>query len=396
MPKLTLEKNIRVLHCFRSLGKGGLETWLMNVLRLHSVNLQFDFFLSVLGGVYEAEARNNNSRIYHAPPIRQFSCYLQFLEEVLLNNQYDVLHVHGEEFMGDILKVAAKVGMPVRIAHCHATQLARGKKGFEMNVRRLRHQTLDRFRILRYATDILACSSDAGRFLMGRYWGDDQRCQSLFCGVPLDQFSSALPKWSRIEFRKEHDIPENAIVVGHVGSMGLTPVKNHTFILKVFSELVRRNQRYFLYLAGDGPQRYALKQKVIDLGLKSRVKMPGLCNNIESLMVHGFDVHLLPSLREGLPVVGLEAVASGLFTVCSDSITKDFTNYFPERISTLSLCDDVSIWADTVMAGVDKRLSPQEGVALVEKSPFSIHSSCLALTNVYQMALRKSCKQPVL
>jgi glycosyltransferase involved in cell wall biosynthesis len=385
---MTQNKPIRVLHSFGSLGKGGIETWLMNILRLQPTELQFDFFLGVLGGAYEAEARSYGCRIHHAPPIRQLGKNLHFLEEVLASHEYDVLHIHGEEFMGDGMKVAARVGVPVRIAHSHNTQLARGKKGFEIRIRSWRHRTLDRSRIIRYATDVLACSNDAGHFLVGCRWDDDPRCKALFCGVPLDQFCDALSRWSRTYFRKAHGIPESAIVVGHAGSMGPTRQKNHPFILEVFAELARRDRRYYLYLAGDGPHRPALEQKVREMGLQPRVMMPGSCDDVPSLMVHGFDVHLLPSLWEGLPVAGLEAAASGLFTVSSDTITTDFTERLAERVKTVPLKASVTEWADEVEKAVPKRISVQEGIALVQKNHFSIRSSLSDLIEVYQHRLQ--------
>jgi glycosyltransferase involved in cell wall biosynthesis len=231
---------------------------------------------------------------------------------------------------------------------------------------------------------------------VGRHWSTDPRCKALFCGVPLDKFNLYLGGQSKVEYRKAHGIPEEAIVIGHAGSMGPSHVKNHPFILKVFAELARRSQHYYLYLAGDGPHRTDLLKIVKELGLQSRVIMPGLCDDVPSLMVHGFDVHLLPSFWEGLPVAGLEAVASGLFTVCSDSITKDFTDYFSERVVTVSLKADINIWADEVMEGVSKRLPTRQGVALVENSPFSIQTSCRELTDVYQNSLQKIGKNCLL
>jgi len=76
---MTLTRPIRVLHSFGSLGKGGIETWLMNVLRLHSDELKFDFILGKLAGEYEDEARSYGCRIHNAPPIRQLSKNLDFL-----------------------------------------------------------------------------------------------------------------------------------------------------------------------------------------------------------------------------------------------------------------------------------------------------------------------------
>ena len=385
---MALPKPIRVLHAFGSLGKGGVETWLMNIIRLRSDELQFDFFLGKLGEAYEEEARSYGCRIHQAPPVRQLGRITRVLEEVLRTNKYDVFHIHGDEFMGDAVKAAAKAGTPVRVVHSHNTKQARGKKGFEMKIRSVRRKTLERYRILRYATDIVACSGDAGLYLMDRFWRRDSRSRVLYCGIPLEQFSLATTKWSRNEFRQAHGIPQDAIVVGHVGSMGPTQQKNHPFIIDVFSKLARQNEKFHLYMAGDGPHRPALQQKVKDLGLQSRVTMPGLFDDVPSLVVHGFDVYLLPSFWEGLPVVGLEAVAGGLFTVCSDSITKEYTDVFPGRIATLSVHASAEEWAKIVMEGVAKRISANDGVAILQKSPFSIHDSLSTMLDIYKHRLQ--------
>lgn len=362
----------------------------MNILRVKANEVQFDFFLNNLGGAYEAEARTLGCHIYQAPPIRKLGKYLRSLQEVLYEHRYDACHMHGEEFMGDAVRAADHVGVPLRIAHCHSAVLARGKTGIEMELRSWRHKTIDRVLLRRHASDILACSNDAGRFLMGRHWDEDRRCRTLYCGVPLGQFHLASTKWSRSEFREKNAIPRGAIVVGHIGSMGPTLAKNHPFIIDLFDVLARKDKRFFLYLAGDGPHRQALEQKVLAMKLRDKVKFGGLCDDVPSLLVHGIDVHILPSLFEGLPIVGLEAVASGLFTVCSSSITKDFTGYFPERIATLSLAATRSDWAEAVCDGVNRRIPTEEGIALLENSPFSIVQSYQALLKIYQSGTSKT------
>ncbi len=226
---MTSNRPIRVLHCFGSLGKGGIETWLINILRLRPDELEFDFLLGTLGGAYEAEARSYGCHIYQAPPIRQLNNSLRFLGQTLASNSYNVLHCHGEEFMGDFIKVAFNAGVPVRVAHCHGTALARGKKNAEMMLRTLRFRTLDRMRIMNYATDIVAASNDSGRFLMGRHWKSDPRCRALYCGVPLADFENALIRWTRADFRASQGIPQDAIVLGHAGSMGPAPLRTIIF-----------------------------------------------------------------------------------------------------------------------------------------------------------------------
>ncbi|MBI5074997.1 MAG: glycosyltransferase [Nitrospirae bacterium] len=391
-----LKQPIRVLQSVGSLNRGGIETWLMNILRQRSEELQIDFILGMPNGAYEDEAKKYGCRIYYHPVRSRVQKRLDmvglgkaphFLKRVLGENNYDVFHVHGDEFFGDAMKEAAAAGVPVRVAHCHNTQIARGKKGIEMQVRRWRFKTWDRFLTLRNATDIVACSSDAGQHFMGRHWKSDPRCKPIYCGVPTDQFGCSKDRWTRQEFRKMFGIPEDAVVIGHVGSMDLTPQKNHALLLQIFRELAGRDERYILCLAGDGPRRPYLKEEAESLGLDNRVLLPGLCDDVPSLMVHGFDVHLLPSLFEGLPVVGLEAVASGLCTVCSDTITRDYTEYFSGRVITVPLTAPPSVWADSVEMAIRKRIAVAEGTALVRNSPFSIESSLNNLVDTYKKRL---------
>jgi glycosyltransferase involved in cell wall biosynthesis len=164
-------------------------------------------------------------------------------------------------------------------------------------------------------------------------------------------------------------------------------VKNHEFLLKVFAELAKRDSRYYLFLAGDGPKRPILQREVATQNLQPRVFLPGIISDVPSLMVHGFDVHVLPSLYEGLPIVGLEAAASGLYTVCSDTITEDYTKRLSQRVKAVSLTQTVKYWADEVEKGVAKRISVREGVAIIQASPFSIASSFDNLLALYQRRL---------
>jgi len=398
---MKIEK-LRVLHAVGSLNRGGIETWLMNLVRQRSEVMHLDFFVSTPGGAYEDEARSYGCKIYISQQISRFQKRLNILgfgksdhtlEKVLKSGKYDVLHAHGTEFLGDAMKTAAKCGVPVRVAHCHTAPESlykRFNENPEMLIRGIRFVTLDRYRILKYATDIVACSTEAGRFFVSRKWDIDKRCRLLFCAVPLDHFNDAQKKWTRKSFRNTHGIPEDAIVIGHAGSMQLDRRKNHFFILKIFKELAARNERYFLFMAGDGPLRPSIEQEVKNLGLQHRVSIPGLFKDVPSLMTFGFDMHILPSLYEGLPVVGLEAAASGLFTVCSNKITKDLTEKFASRVTALSLEASISEWADEVEKAISKRIPPDEGICLIQKTPFSICNSSNDLFELYRHRLEEN------
>lgn len=390
---------IRVLHSLGSLRRGGIETWLINVLRQKRPELQMNFILHEplgSGGDYEREALAAGCNIHHYPQASWITKRLRILgltpadhtlREVLRAENYDVFHIHGEEFVGDAVRQAADAVTPVRVTHSHGTLLARGKRGPEMWIRRLRHRTLERRMILRYATDLVACGRDAGRLMLGDDWGKDPRCQVIYCGVTLGAFERALSQTTRAELLAKYALPTDAKVIGHAGSMGPSPVKNHAFLVQIFAELARRDSRYYLFMAGDGPLRSQIEEQVRSLGLTHRVRMPGLIANVPELMVHLFDVHLLPSLAEGLPVVVMEAAAAGLFSVCSNSVTSELGEQLPGRVNFLSLTAPLNVWADGAEEGLRQRISPEDGSKNVRSTTLSIESSVQALLSMYRQRL---------
>jgi hypothetical protein len=166
---------IHVLHQVGSLNRGGIETWLLNLARQASDEVHFDFIVFTPGGTYEDELKNLGCRIYCYPQSSRLRKRLEItglarsvdlLQKILVENRYDVFHAHGTEFLGDAMKSAANCGIKVRVAHCHTTGIGKFRRDPEMWIRGLRFQTIDRYRILKYATDILAVSSESGRFFM--------------------------------------------------------------------------------------------------------------------------------------------------------------------------------------------------------------------------------------
>jgi glycosyltransferase involved in cell wall biosynthesis len=395
-------QSIRVLHCVGSLERGGIETWLTNLVRFNHPGLKFDFLLGAESGTgpdYEQEVMDAGCRIFRTNPSTKLQKRLRIigvakkdttLREILQKEKYRICHVHGDEFNGDTMKIAAGSGTPVRVSHCHHTMLARGKRGVEMMIRRLRFLSQGRFLTLKYSTDLLACGHDAGRLMAGNRWDSDPRCRVVYCGVPLASFEQNLTTVSRSELLARYALPHDALVVGHAGSMGAVPVKNHSFLIRSFAELAARSGRYFLVLAGDGPARPELEMLVAQLGVAERVRFTGSISDVPAHMMHLFDVHVLPSLAEGLPVVAIEAASAGLYTVMSTNITDEIRACLPDRIERLPLTAPLATWADRIEAGISRRESCEKGIQRVRTTPLSIDKSAEDLYNVYNQRLAVS------
>ncbi|GAD90077.1 hypothetical protein VHA01S_032_00270 [Vibrio halioticoli NBRC 102217] len=389
------ENTKKVLFCVGSLNVGGIETWLLNLLRLKNKELEIDFFVKERNGFYEEEILNLGSKIYGSGGQNSFGKVAQLLSftsvghnralsALLSTVKYDVVHAHGSEFMGDIMKIAFRAGVKIRVAHCHTTGINKFNGSLLSQVRGIRFRTIDRKRLLQYSTNLLSCSVEAGAFLLGEKWFTSGKSKVLYCGVPA---SSVLNDNFQQINKESFGIPKNSFVIGHVGSMGLNRVKNHSFILKVMCQVLKRDKNVYLFLAGDGPLRESIEEEVENLGIGSNVIVAGNCDNVREIMKYVFDVNFLPSLYEGLPLVIVEAISSGLHTVCSNTITADLSYHFSERITAISLDDDLCYWVDNIFKAFHYKINHTDAEELVANSIFSIDNSYYSLLNVYKSNL---------
>lgn len=109
-------------------------------------------------------------------------------------------------------------------------------------------------------------------------------------------------------FREELGVPENATLIGSVGR--LAPSKNYPALLRIAAELPERHGRTAFVIVGDGPQRDVLEAEAGRLGLGKRVIFAGWRPDIANVLP-AFDLFLLTSLTEAMPISLLEAMACG-------------------------------------------------------------------------------------
>ena len=375
-------KKIKVLHVISNLNRGGIECWLMNLLRLKDPELDFHF-LVFAEGLFDDEAGKLGATIHRLPFRRP--CVFRHgkeIEKVLAENNFDVVHYHLTDFSGIAMKIAKRSGVPIRIDHSHNSE--RGGGHFWINgAKRFYRRFIDLPRVRRCVTSLLACSREAGRFSFGEsLWEAMMPSEMVYCGIPTGPFKQEFDKQKRRNLCKKYGIPDDAIVAGTLGR--LTYQKNHGFLLKVFSELAKRDKRYTLFVGGEGNLRQDLENQVSALSLTGRVFFPGVCTDGPDLMCHLFDVFCLPSRFEGLPVVLMESTAAGLHAVCSDVITRDILNAAPECFTSLSLSVPFSTWCDAIESGIVKRRAPVEGVRQIEKTSFTVENSIRMLKEIYR------------
>jgi len=360
------------------MNRGGVETWLMHVLRkIDRKCFQMDFLVHTSHpAAYDDEIRTLGSRIIPCLNPHQPLTYARRLKRVLREyGPFDIVHSHVHHYSGWVMRKAWQTAVPRRIAHSYSdTSHLTAKAGF---LRRL-YLDLTKYWISRYATHGLACSKTAAEALFGPTWKADTRWRILYCGIDLEPFRSSV---DRRAIRLELAIPADAFVVGHVGRF--VEPKNHEFLVEIAAEVVRRRRETYFLLVGDGPLRSVIEEKVKRLGLTDHCIFTGIYPNVSRLMLGAMDVFVLPSLYEGLPVVSLEAQSAGLPLVLSDSVTTEAC-VVSDLVRWLSVSQSPDQWAETLLATRRDEAFQIEAVCTMQSGPFNISSSVESLSALYE------------
>jgi len=139
---------------------------------------------------------------------------------------------------------------------------------------------------------------------------DSSRLHVISNGIDVNRF--APNHVARREVRAELGIPSDAWVVCTVGR--LAEEKNQWALLDAMEPLLDEHRR--LVIVGDGPERAALRERIDDMDGGRYVRMTGARADVERLLAAS-DAFALTSRTEGLPLVLLEAMATGLPVVTS-------------------------------------------------------------------------------
>jgi glycosyltransferase involved in cell wall biosynthesis len=374
----TSARKARILNVVGRLDRGGVETWLMHVLRhIDRTRFAVDFLVHTdVTAAFDDEVRSLGSRIIPLPsPTPGLRYASRFRRAIQGGEGYDLVHSHVHHFSGVVLRAAYLAGVRARIAHSHSDTSATQAMA---STWRRGYLTMTEALIRRYATMGLAASAKAGEALFTwRPTAAECPWRVLHYGIDLEPFKLAA---DRLATRKDLGIPEGTLVVGHVGN--LVPVKNHPLLIRAFAEMSRHDAKTILLLIGTGPLRADLDAQIAALGLTQRVIFAGARSDVPRLLMGAVDVFMFPSLWEGLPLAVVEAQAAGLPIVLSDKVSEE-ADIVPEQICRLSPEMDATAWADACLRLATAR-TRGEGYRRVAESDLNIDRSVAALQDVYE------------
>ncbi len=349
---------------------GGVEAVVMNYYRhIDKSKIQFDFICDEDStNIPYEEIERLGGKVILIPPYQKLFRYHKELKRVLKEGNYKIVHSHINTLSVFSLFAAKCAKVPVRIAHSHSTTNKKEKK------KNLMKQVLKPFSKL-FATDYMCCSELAGRWLFGDKLYNEGKIYLLNNAIDLQKFE--YNEKIREEVRKELNIGEKTFVMGHIGRF--VTVKNHKFLIEIFNEIYRENENSILLLAGQGPLKEKIEQKVKEMKLDKVVKFLGQRNDANRLY-QAMDVFVLPSLYEGLPVVGVEAQAAGLLCIFSDDMTKE--TKVLETTTFLSLNEGEKKWADTI-CNATKQFERKNTLSEMTQKGFDIQKEAKKLEGIY-------------
>ena len=167
-------------------------------------------------------------------------------------------------------------------------------------------------KILSLFTDrIIAVSNRVKHFYVHRAGIHPDKITVVYNGIEANRFGAT----GDISLKKkELGIKDEELVLGVIGR--LVPQKGHIYFLRALNELSKRQSLRGLII-GSGPLDRELKDAAQAIGLNGKVIFTGLRQDIPQLL-NLVDVLVMPSLREGLPIIALEAMAAGVPVVATN------------------------------------------------------------------------------
>ena len=332
----------RLLCIISNMNSGGAETFLMKVYRkLDREKYQIDFCLNVKEECfYSKEIRALGGKIFFIPSKSENRKeFKKRLFELVKSEGYEYVLRITSNAMGFMdVAIAKKAGAKI----C-SVRSSNSSDGSCFAVKLLHY--IGRILYGKCVDVKFAPSKLAAKYTFGKRAFENKEVFILNNALDLSIYKFYPEERKRI--REELGIADR-VVVGHVGRF--MKQKNHEFLLDVFYEMKKQNEKAKLLLVGgNGDLESQIRQKVADLGLEKEVIFVGIRSDIPQLM-SAMDVLVMPSLYEGMPNVVIEAQSTGLPCVISDTITKE--SNITGLVKYLPLSEP-RIWAQEAFSSAD-------------------------------------------
>lgn len=362
-----MKSKIKVMHFVSGFRNGGVEQVLLNYTGLVNKNYDIDEVI-----VYQHKANPKKlklsqelgNRMYEIPfkkehPLKNIVATYKLIKK----EKPDIVHAHMNLVNFFPLLIAKILGVRGRISHSHIAH---------DNINPKLVPIFKKLNIIS-STNLMACGQSAGNYMYGR-----KIFTILYNAIDQSKYRYN-PKY-RKEIRQIYDLSNNTVVLGSIGRN--VEQKNQKFLIDIFSDYLKLNNNSVLMLIGDGPLSSDLDNYIKQKGCSNKIIRVKSTLSTEKYY-SAFDIFLLPSLYEGLPVVSIEAQANGLVNLLTDSIDKtvDYTG----KVRFLSIKDGTRVWVKNIA----NSLHENQRKEFNEDNNYNIKMHYKDLYSYYVQILRK-------
>lgn len=341
---------------------GGTETYFHNYYKQFDLNkYHFDFITAWGSMAFADEYKKNGSKVFVVPNFMKNPIgYYKKMRKIIREGNYNIIHINMLS-AANILPVKAALAekVPKIIVHSHNTDMPKGL------IRKLLHN-FNKTVLRKSELTRLACSGMAGKWL----FGDKCDFDVINNAIDLKKFRFSLQ--NRKMIRAKYQIRDDELLIGNVGR--LCKQKNQIFLLEMLKEMNNVNAK--LMIVGSGDKKVEIQDRAKKYDLRDRVVIVPATMDIEKYY-SAFDVFVLPSKFEGLPVSAVEAIANGLDCVLLDSVS-GYEIFENQKFLSVN---DVDEWVNDVSnREIGTRMNNDEHI---KKHGFDISTEFSKLAEVY-------------
>lgn len=367
-----------VLHVIGRLDIGGAESRIMDLYRhIDREKVQFHFMQHTKDRcAFEEEVESLGGKVYHVPRfnVKNYVAYKKAWKNFFKEHpEIKVVHGHMTSTAAIYLPIAKKAGVKITIAHARSAGVDPGLKGMITKfLRRNLYKKCDyRF----------TCSKIAGDAVFGDQNQINKKAQFIPNAINVDKF--VFDDKIRKQIRYELGISDK-FVIGHVGRF--SHMKNHKYMLQILEQCIdmEREQKLpetVLMFLGDGELKEEIYSQAVEMGISSRVLFMGNKKDVYRYY-QAMDYFLLPSLYEGLPGTAIEAQASGLPGILSDTVTAEAV--VSDLLTMRSIKEKPELWAKEIIEESKKEITLRVRYAeVVKQASFDVKEQAKRMQEFY-------------
>lgn len=366
---------IKVLHYTPGFLDGGIESRLLDWYR-NIDRSKIQFLIIKLNKIDDSanikEFTMLGGKYYNLPPFNFKTGLIleNMIYDIIVKENVNIVHVHDTNSGLFALRAAKRAGVKCRILHSRTTNFLPNERNVLIKKMFMKLAPL-------YATNFFACSKEAGLWGCGEKNSDN--IVIINNGIQ-DGYYSYDNEVRRL-LRKDLKI-ENKFVIGSVSR--LSTQKNIPFLIKVFSDYSKIDDKAILLIVGGGDTSIVTNELLNYPHLKNKVILAGPKKNVWDYYM-AMDVFCGTSFYEGFGTTAIEAQASGLPTFLSLGFPKtiEVTN-FVKRMDTKSTNE----WVNNIKNGKNKRY-PEEGLQEVISHGYSAKKVAKDLEKFYLRSLNE-------